>query len=114
MIQQKKLALITLYSLEQPAASRPTFSQFESLKIQSIDVSEWNKDRQSAELEALKCSKDQSSWSDWKDADNGWYPELVILIVVLFNSTILTQVIANSSVLCKYFHWITIPKSVQS
>ena len=34
---------------------------------------------------------------------NGWYPELVFLIVVLVNSTILTQVFPNSSVLWKVF-----------
>ena len=43
---------------------------------------------------------------------NGWHPELVFQIVVLFNSTILTRVFPNSSVLWKVFHWISIPKYI--
>ena len=35
---------------------------------------------------------------------SGWCPELLFLIVVLLNSTILTRVYPNSSVLWKVFH----------
>ena len=44
--------------------------------------------------------------------NTGWYPELVFLIVVLFNSTVLTRVFPNSSVLWKVFHGIAIPKNI--
>ena len=43
--------------------------------------------------------------------DSGWYPEPMVLIVMLSNSIILTWVIPNSSVLWKVLHWIAIPKT---